>query len=322
AQLAKKRPSLPARILYALANVILFRPLKDVLGLSHARVCYATDTLLSPDALRFYHALSLPLKSLYGSAEGGAIAGHRADDIRMGTVGPVHEGVEVRVADDGGLLFRHAGTFIGYYGNPERTTEVLTDGWFSSGDSGFVDDDGHLVLVDRLDDIVDLTSGDTLAPQSIESRLRFSPFIRDAWVLADPDCTYVSAIIIIDYASVGRWAGQRNISYATFTELCQRPEVYTLVRTDIDRVNQGLPAGTRIKKYVNLHKELDPDEGELTRTRKLRRAFLGERYGELVSAIYSDRTEVPVQAEIRYQDGRMRTVETTIGIESIEEAGP
>jgi long-chain acyl-CoA synthetase len=322
AELAQERPALPARILYGLANLMLFRPLKDSLGLSCARICYATDTMLSPDAFRFYHALKLPLKSLYGSAEGGAIAGHRVDDIRMGTVGPVHEGVEVRVADDGGLLFRHPGTFIGYYNNPERTTEVLTDGWFSSGDSGFIDDDGHLVLVDRLENIVDLACGDRLAPQAIESRLRFSPYIRDAWVLADRDCTYVSAIVVIDYASVGRWAGQSNISYASFTELCQRPEVYTLVKMDIDRVNQGLPVGIRIRKYVNLHKELDPDEGELTRTRKLRRAFLGERYGELVNAIYSDRTEVPVQAEIRYQDGRMRTVETTIGIESIEEAGP
>ncbi len=322
AQLANERLSLLGRMLYALANVILFRPLKDVLGLSNARVCYATDTMLSPDAFRFYHALNLPLKSLYGSAEGGAIAGPKTGDIRMETVGPVHEGVEVRITDDGELLCRHSGTFIGYYKDPDRTAGVLIDGWFSTGDAGFVAEDGHLVLVDRLDDIVELTSGDRLAPQSIESRLRFSPYIRDAWVLAGPDGAYVSAIIIIDYDRVGRWAGQRKMSYATFTELSQRREVYELVRTDIDRVNRGLPPGARIKKYVNLHKELDPDEGELTRTRKLRRAFMEERYRELVSAIYSDQTEVPVEAEVRYRDGRMRVTETTIGIESMEEVGP
>jgi long-chain acyl-CoA synthetase len=322
ARVAKGRPSLLGRVLYALANPILFRPLKDVLGLSNARVCYATETMLSPDAFRFYHALNVPLKSLYGSAEGGAVAGPKTDDIRIETVGVVHEGVEVSITGDGELLCRHPGTFIGYYKHPDRTAAVLIDGWFSTGDSGFVGEDGHLVLVDRLDDIVELANGERLAPQSLESRLRFSPFIKDAWVLAGPDGTYVSAIIIIDYDSVGRWAGQRKMSYATFTELSQRPEVYELVRTDIDRVNRGLPPGVRIKKYVNLHKELDPDEGELTRTRKLRRAFMEERYRELVGAIYSDQTEVPVEAEVRYRDGRMRAIQTTIGIESIEEVGP
>jgi long-chain acyl-CoA synthetase len=321
-KLAKQKPSPFRRILYTLANVILFRPLKDALGLSNARVCYATETMLSPDAFRFYHALNLPLRSVYGSAEGGAIAGPKTDDIRIETVGPVHEGAAVRITNDGELLCRHPGTFVGYYGDPDRTAEVLTDGWFSSGDSGFVAEDGHLVFVERLDDIVELTSGDKLAPQSIESRLRFSAYIRDAWVLAGPDGAYVSAIIIIDYDSVGRWAGQRKMSYTNFTELSQKPEVVELVKMDIERVNRALPPGSRIKKCVNLHKELDPDEGELTRTRKLRRAFMEERYRDLVSAIYSDQTEVPVEAEVRYRDGRMRTIETTIGIESIEEVGP
>jgi long-chain acyl-CoA synthetase len=322
AQLAKGSPGVLGRMLYALANVILFRPLKDALGLSNARICYATETMLSPDAFRFYHALNLPLKSLYGSAEGGAIAGPETDHIRMETVGPVHEGVEVRITEDGELLCRHPGTFVGYYDDQARTAGVLKDGWLSTGDSGYIDEDGHLVLVDRLEDIVELTNGNKLAPQAIESRLRFSPYIRDAWVLAGPDGAYVSAIIIIDYNRVGRWAGQRKLSYATFTELSQRPEVYELVKTDIERVNRGLPPGAGIKKYVNLHKELDPDEGELTRTGKLRRAFMEERYRELVSAIYSDQAAVPVQAEVKYRDGRMRAIETTISIRSMEEVGP
>jgi long-chain acyl-CoA synthetase len=320
-KLAKQRPNLLWRMLYALANVILFRPLRDRLGLSNARICYATETMLSPDALRFYHALNLPLKSVYGSTEGGAIACPDTSDVRVETVGPVHEGVEVRIAYHGELICRHPGIFIGYHKDPEKTAKVLRDGWFYSGDSGFVTEDGHLVLVDRVDDIVELTSGDTLAPQGIESRLRFSPFIADAWVLAGPDRSHVSAIIIVDYESVGRWAGQRKISYATFTELSQQPEIYDLVKTDIDRVNQALRPGARIKKYVNLHKELDPDEGELTRTRKLRRAFMEERYRKLVVAIYGDQPEVPIEAQVRYRDGRMGTIETTISIKSVEEAG-
>jgi long-chain acyl-CoA synthetase len=320
-KLAKQKPNLLWRMLYAIGNVILFRPLRDILGLSNARICYATETLLSPDALRFYHALNIPLKSVYGSTEGGAIAGPKTSDIRFETVGPVHEGVEVRMAEDGELVCRHPGIFIGYYNDPEKTAEVLKDGWFHTGDSGFVTEDGHLVLVDRVDDIVGLASGEELAPQAIESRLRFSPFIADAWVLAGPDRSYVSAIVIIDYESVGRWAGQRKISYATFTELSQRPEVYDLVKTDIDRVNQALPPGARIRKYVNLHKEFDPDEGELTRTRKLRRPFVEERYSKLVVAVYGDQAEVPIEAQVRYRDGRMGTIETTISIRSVEEAG-
>jgi len=321
-KLAKQKPSPFQSILYALANVALFRPLKDSLGLSNARICYATGAILSPDAFRFYHALNLPLKSLYGSTEGGALSGPHTDDIRVETVGPLHKGVEVRITDGGELLCRHPGTFIGYYKDPERTAEVLRDGWFHSGDSAFLTDDGHLVFVDRVHDLVELVSGDELAPQAIESRLRFSPFIRDAWVLAGPDRAYTSAIIIIDYDYVGRWAGQRRMSYSTFTELSQKPQVYELVKMDIDRVNRALPPGARINKYVNLHKELDPDEAELTRTRNLRRAFVEQRYRQLVNAIYSGQTEVPVEAEVRYRDGRMGAIETTISIESIEEVAP
>jgi long-chain acyl-CoA synthetase len=320
ARLGKKEPSLLCRILYAFAHLVLFRPLKDSLGLSNARIAYATETMLTPDAFRFYHALNVPVKSLYGSAEGGAIAGHKADNIRAETVGPVHEGVEVRISDDGELLFRHPGTFLGYYRDPERTAEVLSDGWLSSGDSGFVDEDGHLVLLDRLDDIVELTSGDTLAPQSIESRLRFSPFVRDAWVLAGPDGAYTSAVIAIDYDRVGRWAGQSRVAFTTFAELSQKPEVYELVKRQIEKINQALPSGTKVKKYVNLHKDLDPDEAELTRTGNLRRAFLEERYRDLINAIYGDQTEVRVEAQVRYRDGRMGTIRTTISIRLVEGA--
>jgi long-chain acyl-CoA synthetase len=314
----KQKPSLFWKILYALADLVLFRPLRDSLGLSNARICYATGSMLSPDALRFYHALNLPLKSLYGSTEGGVLTGARNDDIRLETVGPVHKDAEVRITDNGELVYRQPGIFLGYYKDPDKTTEVLDDGWFRSGDAGFINEDGHLVLLGRVRNLVELANGDKLAPQLIESRLRFSPYIKDAWVIAGPDGAYTSAVIIIDYDSVGRWAGQRRVAYTTFTELSQKPEVYELVKRDIDRVNEALPSGTRVRKYVNLHKEFDPDEAELTRTRKLRRIFVEERYRELVNAIYSDKTEVPIEAQVRYRDGRMGTIKTTISIKSVE----
>ena len=175
-----------------------------------------------------------------------------------------------------------------------------------------------MVFIDRVKDIVRLAGGEKLAPQFIESRLRFSPYIKDAWVLAGPKRAYASAIIVINYDSVSNWAGQRRIAYTTFTELAQRPEVYDLVKQDIDRVNQTLPPGSRVGKYVNLHKEFNADEGELTRNRKLRRTFLEERYRELIDAIYHDKTEVPIEARAGSREGRMGTTKSTISIKSVE----
>ena len=314
----KQKPSLFWKILYSLADIALFRPIRGSLGLSNARICYTTGAMLSPDAFRFYHALNLPLKSLYGTTEGGALTGARNDDISLETVGPAHKGTEVRITDNSELICRQPGIFVGYYKDPDKTAEVLKDGWFYSGDSGFIREDGHIVFVDRVKDLVELANGHKLAPQFIESRLRFSPYIKDAWVLAGPRRNYASAIIIINYDNVSRWAGQRRVAYTTFTELSQKPEVYGLVKQDIDRINSTLPPGSRVKKYVNLHKEFDPDEGELTRTRKLRRTFLEERYRELIDAIYGDKTEVPIEARVRYRDGRMGTIKTTLSIKSVE----
>jgi long-chain acyl-CoA synthetase len=273
--------------------------------------------MLSPDAFRFYHALNLPLKSLYGTTEGGALTGAKNDDIGLETVGPVHDGVEVRITEKGEIVCRQPGVFVGYYKDRQKTDEVLKDGWFHTGDNGFVRQDGHIVFVDRVKDLIKLASGDSLAPQLIESRLRFSPYIKDAWVVAGKERTYASAIIIMNYNTVGRWAGQKRVGFSTFAELSQKPEVYDLVKQFIDRINSTLPPGSRVRKYINLHKEFDPDEGELTRTRKLRRTFLEERYRELIDAIYADKTEVPIEARVRYRDGRIGTTKTTLQIKSI-----
>jgi long-chain acyl-CoA synthetase len=274
--------------------------------------------MLSPDAFRFYHALNLPLKSLYGTTEGGALTGAKNDDIHLETVGPAHPGTEVKITDAGEIIYRQPGVFMGYYQDPEKTAQVLKDGWFHTGDRGFVREDGQIVFLDRLEDLVELASGDELAPQFIESRLKSSPYIKDAWVLAGPERAFASAIIIINYDNVSRWAGQRRVTYTTFTDLSQKPEVYGLVKTEIDRINKDLTPSTRVKKYANLHKEFDPNEGELTRTRKLRKRFLEERYQELIRAIYHGETEVPIRPRGSHGDEQMGTIETTINIVNVE----
>ena len=316
----RKAPSLAWRMLHLLANILFLKPLRTSLGLSSARVCYTTGAVLSSDAFRFYHALNLPLKSLYGTTEGGVLTGAGNEDVRLETVGPCLKGAEVKISDQGEIIYRQPGVFAGYYKNTDETAKVLKEGWFHSGDSGFIRQDGHIVFVDRLGDIIELDGGYKLSPQSIESRLRFSPFIRDAWVIGGPGKAYASVIIIINYESVRRWAGQRRVAFTTFADLSQKQEIYDLVRMDIDRVNKTLPPGAGVRKYVNLHKEFDPDEGDLTRTRNLRRKFLGERYGELIEAIYAGNTQVPVEAKVRYRDGRVGSIKTVLSIKSVEGA--
>ena len=313
----RKQPGLSTRILYFLADIALFKSIRVSLGLSNARICYSTGAILSPDARRFYRALNVPLKNMYGSTEGGAAACSRDDAASLETLGSAPQGKHIRISDKGEIVCGPPGIFLGYYNDPDKTAGVLEQGWFYSGDSGYIREDGHVVFVDKVEDLVELASGDKLAPQFIESRLRFSPYIKDAWVLAGPERSYASAVIVINYNTVSKWAGQRRVSYTTFTDLAQKSEVYDLVKKDIERINRDLPPGCRVRKYVNLHKEFDPDEGELTRTRKLRRLFLEKHYRELKEAIYADKREAPVEALIRYQDGRVETIKTTLSIKSV-----
>jgi long-chain acyl-CoA synthetase len=316
-QFKKQKSSLFRKILYSIADKALFKSVRKSLGLSNARICYSTGTTLSSDSLRFYHALNLSLKSIYGTTEGGALAGAANDEIRLETVGPAHNGIEIKTTDKGELIYRQPGIFIGYYKDPAMTSEVLKDGWFYSGDRGFIGKDGHIVLLDRVEDLIELSSGDTLAPQFIESRLRFSPYITDAWVLAGKSTDYVAAIIIIDFNNVSRWAGQRRVAFNTFAELSQAPEVYDLIRVDIDRINRDLPPGARVHKYVNLHKVFDPNDGELTRNRKLRRKFLKVRYNALIDAIYGEMEEAVIEDRFGHHNGRRGIKRATVQIKSV-----
>lgn len=320
ARFRKQKLNWFGRTLYALADFMLFRPIRDSLGLPHARICYTAGSLLSSEVYRFYHALDIPLKSLYGSTEGGALTGVRNDDIRPDTVGTLNRGAEIRITGRGEILTRQPGTFLGYYGDSAKTAEVLEDGWFHTGDSGILSEEGHLVFIDRLKDIVELNSGVKLAPQDIESRLKFSPYIKDTWISVGPNRAYASAVIIIDLENVSRWADKRKVAYTTFGDLSQKAEVYQLIEQEINRVNSALTEGCRVKKFVNLHKEFDPDESELTRNRKLKRTLIASRFNDLIEAIYSDQSSISIESQIIYQDGRTGNIKTAIRIKSIGES--
>lgn len=292
----RTRPGPGLKALYLVADLLLFRAIKSSLGLSNARICYSTGALLSPEVLKFYHALDIPLKSIYGTTEGGALSGAGPDQLDFETIGSAFPGTEVRIGPEGELHYRHPGVFMGYHEDPESTAEVLQDGWFKSGDTAMVREDGYLVFIERTRDLLELSGGRRVSPQSVENRLRFSSYIKDAWVLAGPGGGFLAAVIVIDYNHASQWAGERRVAFDSFAQLAQSPEVYDLVGRDIERVNQTLPAEAGIGKYVNLHKEFDPDEGELTRTRNLRRGFLGDRYRYLIEAIHGGKAEVRLDA--------------------------
>jgi long-chain acyl-CoA synthetase len=313
----KMNPGWSQKIMSFLGYWLLFRPVRDGLGLPHARICYSSGATLCVDAFRFYHALNVPLKNLYSSTEAGAITGTTNEDINLNTVGSINRGVEVKITPEGEIIARGHGTFSGYYNNPELTARVLKDGWVHTGDSGSLTEDNQLIFIDRLSDLIRLPGGDTISSQDIESRLKYSPYIKDAWVLAGEDGKFVSAIIVIDAGNTGRWADKHKVLYTTFGDLSQKTEVYQLVESEILRINQQLPDGGKIKKYVNLYKEFDPDENEMTRTRKLKKTFLLKKYNYLVAALSGDKSAVDVETQFTYQDGRVGKIKTSLKIEKV-----
>jgi long-chain acyl-CoA synthetase len=308
------------RFLYMLGEVALFRPLRDQLGLSRIRFAYTSGASLSPDAVRFFRAIGVKLKNLYGSTEGIVHTVHRDDDLKYTSVGKPPPGMEIKIADNREILIKGSSVFTGYYKDPEKTAETLKNGWFHTGDAGYIDEDGHLIYLDRVKDLLQLASGESFSPQYIEGRLKFSPYIRDVMAIGGADKEYVTTIIIIDFDNVGRWAEKRGLAYTTFVDLSQKPDVYELILADIERVNQTLPPPARVKKFVLLHKEFDPDEAELTRTRKLRRTYMEDRYKEMIETMYGGGEEVRVHAEVKYRDGREGVIETAVHIRSLEEA--
>ena len=226
------------------------------------------------------------------------------------------------ISQDQEILLKGPAPFEGYYNKAESTKEKLTgDGWFHTGDAGYIDDEGHLIYLERLDDMRELSDGHKFPPQYIEGKLKFSPYIKDIMVVGGTERDYVTALIQIDFANTGKWAEDNRVTYTTFTDLSQKSEVYDLVLRQIQKVNKSIPERSRIRKFLDLHKEFDPDEAELTRTRKLRRSFVEDRYRELIEGLYTHQTEVTIESEVRYQDGKKAVMKTPIKIRFVEPGG-
>jgi len=307
------------RLLEWLASITVQKKLKDHLGLSRVRNAYTGGAAMGPDHFRFFHALGVNLKQIYGQTEvAGISVVHRSGDIKFDTVGHPIPGTEVKIGEGGEILTRSPSVFLGYYKNPEATEKTLQDGWLYSGDKGFIDDDGHLVVFDRTKDVFTLKDGKPFAPQYLETRLKFSPYIRDSWVIGDKK-DYISAVLCIDYAVVGKWADEKKLNYTSYQELSQMPEIYDLVEKQIRQANKDLPDLAKVVKFTNLYKELDADDDELTRTRKLRRAFVEKRYEEIVDALYSDNDSVHIDTTIKYEDGREAHIKTDMQIRTVKE---
>jgi long-chain acyl-CoA synthetase len=319
----KKNPSLGWKLLYWIAYAAMFRALRDRLGFSRIRSAMTGGAALGPDVFRFFHALGVNLKQIYGQTE---IAGystiHRDGDINFDSVGVPVPAAEISIFESdaegvGEILSRGPGLFQGYLKTQDETQSAIIDGWFHTGDAGYFTDDGHLVIIDRVNDLMHLKSGAKFSPMFIENKLKFCPYIVETVVLGHEQ-DYVTAMICIDYKHVGKWAEDNRIIYTTYSDLAGNEEVYDLIEREVVRVNVTLPEKARIKKFLLLYKELDPDDEELTRTKKLRRKFINQKYVKEIAALYSDVAELPIETVMRYQDGKTATLRTNLIIRAMK----
>ncbi len=309
-------------LLYKLGDLLVYGPLRNTLGLSRVRVAYTAGEAIGPDLFNFYRAIGVNLKQLYGSTETAVFVCLQPDhEVRADTVGVPIRGVEIKVADNGEILVKSAGLLKGYYKNPKATEEVLTaDGWYHTSDAGFIDAHGHLKIIDRVKDVGRIKGGANdgamFAPKYVENKLKFFPFIKEAVAFGDGR-DKVCVMINIDFDAVGNWAERRNLPYAGYTDLAGKPEVYEMIRECVEQVNADLAAdallaGSQVSRFLVLHKELDADDGELTRTNKVRRGFIGERYQPLVDALYAGKQEQFIETVVKFEDGRTGKVSATL----------
>lgn len=322
AEILDRKPGVTGtdRLLYALGDLIIYGPLRNVLGMSRIRVAYTAGAAIGPDLFRFYRSIGVNLKQLYGSTETCAAVCLQPDgEIKFDSVGKPIPGVEVRIADSGEVLVRGAMLLKEYYKRPEDTAEAIdSDGYFHTGDAGFFDEDGHLKIIDRAKDVGKTAGGALFAPNYIENKLKFFSYIKEAVVFGQGRET-VCAFINVDMGAVGNWAERRNISYSGYTDLAQKAEVYELIRECIETVNAELAGDpvlddSQVHRFLILHKELDPDDDELTRTRKVRRGFVGQKYGVLIDALYSDKTSQFIETQLKFEDGRSGMVSADLRI--------
>lgn len=312
------------RLKYRLGDLLIYGPLRNTLGLSRVRVAYTAGEAIGPDLFSFYRSIGINLKQLYGSTETAVFVCLQPDhEVKADTVGVPIDGVQIQVSDSGEILVRSPGLLKGYYKNEAATAEVLTpDGWYRTGDAGFLDAGGHLKIIDRAKDVGRMAGGPhdgaMFAPKYVENKLKFFPHIKEAVAFGDGR-DKVCAFVNIDFEAVGNWAERRNLPYAGYTDLAAKPEVTELVRECVQQVNADLAAderlaGSQISRFLVLHKELDADDGELTRTRKVRRGFIADRYAVLVEALYGGRTEQFIETAVKYEDGRTGVVSATLKI--------
>ena len=317
----KKPVGIWDRVKYSLGNIIIFGPLKNMLGMSKVRIAYTAGEAISSELFDFYRSLGINLKQLYGQTEASVFLTMQGnDEVYSDTVGKPLKGVELKIANSGEVLYRAPGTFKEYYKNPKATTETKDkDGWVATGDAGYMDDEtGQLRIIDRAKDVGKLKSGALFAPKYVENKLKFFPNILEAVLFGDGKENCV-AFINIDLTAVGNWAERNNISYASYQELAANGEVGKILKEHVESVNMDLAkdpmmSGCQIKRFLVLHKELDPDDGEITRTRKVKRTFVAEKYSDLVSALYSGKTSIDTKTEVTYEDGRKGYLEATLGI--------
>ena len=309
--LNKEKVPLHARLLYRLGDLLVYGPLKNRLGVSRVRLAYTAGEAIGPEIFRFWRSLGVNLKQLYGQTEASVYITAQPDgEIYADTVGKPNIAVEVKIADTGEVLFRSPGVFVGYYKDPQKTAEAKTpDGWVRTGDAGILDPNtGHLKIIDRAKDVGRLNDGTLFAPKYIENKLKFYPNIREAVAFGDKR-DFVCVMLNIDLTAVGNWAERNNITYGSYQELAGHPLVYDMLAQHVEEVNRSLASeqargGAQIRRFLILHKELDPDDGEITRTQKVRRSFIAERYAPLVAALYAGVREADIATEVTFEDGR------------------
>ena len=316
------------RLLYALGELSIYGPLKNALGMSRICLAYTAGEAIGPDIFVFYRSLGINIKQLYGSTEAAVFVTMQPNgEIYPESVGkPVGE-VELRITDAGEVMFRSPGVFVEYFKNPEATAETKTsDGWVHTGDAGYIDAHGHLKIIDRAKDVGRLLDGTLFAPKYLENKLKFFPYIREAVAFGDRR-PYAAAFVNIDMGAVGNWSERRGLAYTSYGDLAAKAEVYDLIRSNIEEANRDLAkdpvlAGSQVKRFLILRKELDADDGELTRTRKVRRGHIGEKYAPLVEALYSDARECEIETQMKFEDGRTGTLRATIRIADAEIYAP
>jgi long-chain acyl-CoA synthetase len=320
---AKAKAPFGWRLLYGLMHLLVFRALKDRLGFAKLRSASTGGAALGPDVFRFFHALGVNLKQIYGQTEiSGISCIHRDEDVDFDTVGkPIPQtDIQIHNSDPAGvgeIISRSPALFQGYFKNDEETKKTLRNGWLHSGDAGYINEKGHLVCIDRISDLMRLEDGTQFSPMYVENKLKFCPYVVEAVVLGH-EKPYITAMICIDFKHTGKWAEDRRIGYTTYTDLAGKAEVYDLIEAEVVRVNRSLPEGARIHKFLLLYKELDADDEELTRTKKVRRRFINEKYIKEINGLYNNQQSIDIESIIRYQDGKTAILNTTLQLRTVK----